>query len=180
MSYDLGLLLLRLVIGGLLFGHGAQKLFGWFGGFGFAGTRGWLASQMRMRPATFWAALAGLSEVVGGLLLAVGFLSPLGSLAIVAAMLMAIILAHWPRFWAAQNGIEYPLVLLAAAASLALSGPGAYSLDALLGIALPTPATLVAGLALVLIGTVVALATRAPEASEATAPGAASAQPARS
>ena len=165
MSYDLGLLLLRLVVGGLMFGHGAQKLFGWFGGYGLAGTSGFFGSQLRLRPATFWTALAGLSEAGGGLLLLLGLLSPLGSLGIIAAMLMAIILSHWPRVWAAENGYEYPLVLLTAALAVGLAGPGAYSLDAALGIHLPAP-TLAIGLALVLVGAVVALTTRAPLAPE--------------
>ena len=165
MSYDLGLLLLRLVMGGLMFGHGSQKLFGWFGGYGLAGTSGFFGGQLRLRPATLWTLLAGLSEAGGGLLLLLGLLSPLGSLGIIAAMLMAIILSHWPRLWAAENGYEYPLVLLTAALALGLAGPGAYSLDAALGIALPAP-TLAIGLALVLVGAVVALTTRAPAADE--------------
>lgn len=117
-----------------------------------------------------WTALAGLSELGGGLLLAAGFLSPFGSLAIIAAMLMAIILAHWPRVWNSENGIEYPLVLATTAAAVAISGPGAYSVDAVLGIALPAPGTFLVGLLLVLVGTVVALETRAPAAVEVVAP----------
>src|SRR5215212_1389422 len=105
MSYDVAVLVLRLVVGGLMFGHGAQKLFGWFGGYGLTGTSGFFAGQLRLRPATFWTVLAGLSEAGGGLLLATGLLSPLGSLGIIAAMLMAIILAHWPRDWSTDNGI---------------------------------------------------------------------------
>ena len=165
MSEDWGLLILRLVIGGLMAGHGAQKLFGWFGGYGFAGTRGFIGGALRLRPAGLWTLLAGLSELGGGLLLAAGLLNPLGALAIIAAMLMAIFLAHWPNFWVTQNGIEYPLVLLTSAAALAIAGPGAYSLDALLGIALPAPASLVIGLGAVLIGFAVALASRAPVAA---------------
>ena len=69
MSYDVGLLVLRLVVGGVMFGHGAQKLFGWFGGYGLAGTSGFIGSQFRLRPAMFWTLLAGLSEAEGGLFL---------------------------------------------------------------------------------------------------------------
>src|SRR6266511_1067257 len=90
MSTDLALLGLRLVVGGLLFGHGAQKLFGWFGGPGLAGTIAYMGAQFRLRPAALWATIAALSEFGGGLLLAVGLLSPLGSVAIIAAMLTAI------------------------------------------------------------------------------------------
>src|SRR4051794_5157915 len=166
MSYDVGLLVLRLVVGGVMFGHGAQKLFGWFGGYGLAGTSGFIGSQFRLRPAMFWTLLAGLSEAGGGLLLALGLLGPLGPLGIIAAMLMAMILAHWPRFWNTDGGIEYHLVLIASALAVATAGPGAYSLDAALGIALPAPASLLVGLVLVVVGIVIALVTRAP----ATAP----------
>ncbi|MBI4497289.1 MAG: DoxX family protein [Chloroflexi bacterium] len=171
MAIDLTLLVLRLVVGGLFIGHGAQKLFGWFGGYGFAGTRGFMGNALRLRPAGLWTALAGLSEFGGGLLFAVGLLSPLGPLGIIAAMLMAILLLHWGRLWVTENGMEYPLVALTAAAAVALSGPGAYSLDAALGIALPAPATFIAGLVAVLAGTLTALATRAPATSDVTAPG---------
>jgi putative oxidoreductase len=170
MSYDLAALLLRLVIGGLMFGHGAQKLFGWFGGYGLAGTSGYFGGHLRLRPATFWTAMAGLAEAGGGLLLALGLLSPLGSLGVIAAMLMAIILVHWGQLWASNNGIEYHLVLLAAVTAVALAGPGAYSLDAALGIALPAPASFLVGLILVLVGVATALATRAPAGAEAPAP----------
>jgi putative oxidoreductase len=162
MSYDVGMLVLRLVVGGIMIGHGAQKLFGWFGGYGLAGTSGFFAAQLRLRPATFWTVVAGLTEAGSGLLLATGLLNPLGSLGIVAVMLMAVILAHWPRFWVTDNGIEYHLVLIAAAVAVALAGPGVYSLDAVLGIVLPAPAAFLGGLVLVLAGVVVALATRAP------------------
>ena len=94
MNTDLGLLILRLIVGLLLAGHGAQKLFGWFGGNGLSGTAGWLES-LGLRPAPFWALIAGLSEVGGGILLALGLLTPLGSLGIMASMLMATIKVHW-------------------------------------------------------------------------------------
>ena len=167
MSMDLGLLVLRVVVGSLLIGHGTQKLFGWFGGYGFAGTRGFFSSGMRLRPAGLWTAAAGLSEAGGGLFLVLGLLSPFGSLGIIAAMLMAIILAHWPHLWASNNGLEYPLVLGVAALTLALTGPGAVSVDHALGIALPEPLTLVAGLVAVILGCLTAIVTRAPAASEA-------------
>jgi len=170
MSSDLGILVLRLVVGGLMFGHGAQKLFGWFGGYGLAGTSGFFGAQLRLRPALFWTVLAGLTEAGGGLLLATGWLNPLGSLGIIAAILVALILAHWPRLWATDNGMEYHLVLIAAAATVALAGPGRYSLDAALGLALPAPITFLGGLVLVLVGVVITLATRAPVADEQATP----------
>jgi putative oxidoreductase len=167
MSYDLGMLLLRLVIGALMFGHGAQKLFGWFGGFGLAGTSSFFESQLRLRPARFWTLLAGLSEAGGGLLLALGLLNPIGPVAVIVAMLVAITLVHWPKLWAADGGMEYMLVLIAASLTVALGGPGAWSLDTALGIPLPMPETLVVTLLLGIVGVLATLATRAPDASEA-------------
>ena len=169
MTYDVGVLVLRLVVGGVMFGHGAQKLFGWFGGDGLAGTSAFFGSQLRLRPAKVWALLAALSEAGGGLLLALGLLNPLGSLGIIAAMLVAGILVHWPRFWVTDNGIEYPLVLIAAALAVAIAGPGAYSLDAALDIALPAPTSLLVGLTLVVFGVVAVLATRHQATADADA-----------
>src|SRR4051794_12888368 len=113
MSVAIGLLVLRLVVGGVVAAHGAQKLFGWWGGPGFAGTVKMTGAHLRLRPATGWAVMAVLSEFGGGVLLALGLLSPLGALGIIAAMLMAALIAHWPRFWATKQGMEYPLVLSA-------------------------------------------------------------------
>lgn len=165
METDLALLVLRVVIGGTLAAHGAQKLFGWFGGNGLARTSGFFGNGLRLRPAVPWAVLAGLSEFGGGLLLVLGLLSPLGSLGVIASMVMAALLLHWPRFFAADNGSEYPLVLAGAAAAVALTGPGALSLDALWGTALPAPAAFLVGLAGVAVGIGLALITRAPAAT---------------
>jgi putative oxidoreductase len=161
MSADLGLLIVRLVVGLLIAGHGAQKLFGWFGGGGLNGTAAWLGS-MGLRPARFWAWMAGLSEFGGGLLLATGLLDPLGSLGVIAAMVMAIILVHRGKgLWNTQGGIELPLIYAIVALGLALTGPGVYSLDAMLGTALPKPVALIAGLNLVLLGIGLALLSQA-------------------
>jgi putative oxidoreductase len=137
MEISLGLAVLRVVVGLLLAGHGAQKLFGWFGGHGFAGTVGFLQAK-GFKPAALWALLGTLGEFVGGLLLALGFLSPLGSIAIFASMLMAVLKFHWKQgLWSMQNGYEYPLVLGVVGLFFGWVGVGGYSLDALLGIALP-------------------------------------------
>jgi len=132
---DLGLLTARLVFGALIAAHGSQKLFGWFGGYGLTGTGGFFEG-LGFRPGRFFAALAGLSEWAGGLALALGLVEPAAAALIVAVMIVAAGSVHWPHgLFAASNGIEVPLLYGAAAAALALTGPGAYSIDAALGFA---------------------------------------------
>jgi putative oxidoreductase len=165
-----GLLILRVVVGLILAGHGAQKLFGWWGG---QGMDGWtqMVAKLRIRPAQPWAWVAALAEFGGGILLALGFLSPLGNLAIAGSMLVAIATVHLPRgFWITKGGYEFNLALLAAVAALALTGPGAYSLDAALRIQLPEPLTLLVGTVLLIVGVAVTLATRSPQAQTETKP----------
>jgi putative oxidoreductase len=129
---DLGLLIIRLVIGVLFIGHGAQKLFGWFGGYGLKGTGGWFDS-IGMKPGVTMALLAGLTELFGGILFALGLLTPLAGIMIAGTMLMAIIKVHAPNgLWSTANGYEYNLTLLVVAIGMALIGPGQYSLDAFL------------------------------------------------
>lgn len=131
-------LILRATFGGLMAGHGAQKLFGWFGGKGFTATIGLLKS-LGFKPAGFWALLGVLGEFGGGLLLVLGLLTPLGALGVFASMLMAVLKFHWSKgFWAAKGGYEYPLILAVLGFVLGLLGPGSYSLDALFGIPLST------------------------------------------
>lgn len=164
MVEDIGLLVLRLVVGGLMIGHGAQKLFGWFGGYGFAGTSAYFGAALRLRPAAFWTFVAASSEFAGGLLFGLGLLNPLGAVAIIAAMGAAIVLAHWHALWAIDNGLEYPLVLAVTAGVVGLVGPGRYAFDSLLGIVLPAPLVLVAGIAAAAVTFAAALALRAPAA----------------
>ena len=136
---DLALLLLRLSAGLTIAAHGAQKLFGWFGGPGFSGTMK-MQERMGLKPLPLWASLVILGEFGGGLLLALGLLTPLGAAGMLGAMFMAIAKAHWKNgFWNSKRGLEFPLQLLAAAVAIGFAGPGSYSLDALFGIALPTP-----------------------------------------
>jgi putative oxidoreductase len=127
-----GLLLIRLVVGLLLVGHGAQKLFGWFGGYGPKGTGGWMES-IGIKPGVFMAVSAGLMELLGGALFALGLFTPLAALLITVTMLGAIFKVHGPNgIWATANGYEYPLVLIAVVIGIALTGAGSYSIDALL------------------------------------------------
>lgn len=129
---DIGLLLIRLVIGILFIGHGAQKLFGWFGGNGLEGTGGWFES-IGIKPGYTMALLAGLVEVLGGLLFAVGLLTPIAGIMIAATMVVSIAKVHGGNgIWAQANGYEYNLTLLAVAIGIALIGPGQYALDSLL------------------------------------------------
>ena len=129
--------ILRVTVGGLLAGHGAQKLFGWFGGAGPEGT-GKMMESMGLRPGVFWGRLAGLSEFGGGVLTALGFLHPLGPIAIMAAMIMATVKAHWGKpIWNTEGGAELPVTYMTVALALALAGPGRYSLDAVTMVRLP-------------------------------------------
>jgi putative oxidoreductase len=133
-SLSLGLLLLRIVAGLTIAAHGLQKLIPWEGGPGFAGMKQGLQMQ-GFKPAAFWAGLAVLGELGGGLSLALGFLTPLGAAGILGAMAIAVFKSHWKAgFWAQKHGYEYALLHLIVALTIGLTGPGTYSLDALFGI----------------------------------------------
>jgi putative oxidoreductase len=126
---NLGLLVLRVVVGVLLAGHGAQKLFGSFGGHGVSGTGGWFES-IGMKPGAALAVGAGAAELTGGALLALGLITPLAAALITAVMITAIITVHFPNgVWNTASGYEYNLVLIAAAFALAGAGAGSWSLD---------------------------------------------------
>jgi putative oxidoreductase len=124
-----GLALLRVVTGLMLAAHGAQKLFGWWQGPGISGCAGWLGS-MGIRAPKQAAIAAGLSEFVGGLLFALGLLTPLAALLITVVMVMAIATVHWANgFWSTNGGYEFNLLIIASAIAVTMTGAGRYSLD---------------------------------------------------
>jgi putative oxidoreductase len=128
MSY--GLLLLRVVVGLAFVGHGTQKLFGWFGGYGPQGTGGFFASQ-GYRAGVLMAIAAGLCETVGGLLLALGFATPLAGALLAIVMINAIGSVTFKR--AFMLGSELEIAYLTIAVALAATGPGRFSLDRAIG-----------------------------------------------
>ncbi|MGW1026346.1 DoxX family protein [Streptomyces sp. NPDC002577] len=154
-AYDTGLLLLRLAVGLTMAAHGTQKLFGWFGGGGLDGT-GQFFTMSGYPSGKAMAAVAGLTETLGGLGLALGLLTPLAGAAVFGTMINALAV-KWGGGFFAPNGVEYELLLTVAAASLALTGPGRYAVDRFL----PGLRThrLTYGIAAVALGAVVAGAT---------------------
>jgi putative oxidoreductase len=170
-----GKLAARVIIGGLMFGHGAQKLNGAFGGPGLAGTDGMMAA-LNMHPPRRNALAAALVEAVGGPMLALGLATPLASAAIIGNMVVAIRKVHLANGpWAANGGYEYNAVLIAALTVLAEQGPGPISLDRAFGIERSGPLW---GLGALALGTGAAFAAiemggrnaPAPSVDDGTAP----------
>jgi len=158
---NFGLLLIRLVVGPLMAAHGAQKLFGWFGGHGMDGTAGFFEA-LGFRPGRAFAALAAATEVVSGVLVAVGLFGPFAPALMLSVMVVAAISVHWANgLFAATGGIEVPLLYAAMATGLIFTGPGAYSLDGALGLSsLLTPVTSVIALAIAVVAAFGNLALR--------------------
>ena len=130
-------LIVRFAQGSLMAGHGAQKLFGSFGGPGLEGTSGFM-EMLGMRPGRPWAYMAGLSEFGGGVLTALGLLNPLGPLGIIGSMSMATRKAHWGKpIWVTEGGAELPILNIVISTALMIREPDRYSLDRILGIRLP-------------------------------------------
>ena len=165
-----GLLLARLVFGTLMVGHGTQKLFGWFGGYGIAGTAGFF-QQLGFRPGRFFVITAALSEVASGILIALGLLGPIGPALLLPVMIVAAISVHWKNgVFATSNGIEVPLLYATGAVALAFTGYGPFALDTALGIDHAwTPEFKAAALAVGAVGGVVNLLARRSAAVAATA-----------
>ena len=122
-------LALRLVAGTVFMGHGAQKLFGWFGGYGLEGTAGWMDS-IGLQPGYLMALGAGGAEFFGGLLLILGLLVRPAAIVLAFTMLVAMFVVHWQHgFFLSNNGYEYALTLFGVSVALALRGAGGISLD---------------------------------------------------
>ncbi|HSR23202.1 MAG TPA: DoxX family protein [Candidatus Eisenbacteria bacterium] len=154
-----GLLVLRLVLGLTMAAHGAQKVLGWFDGPGLAGFAAHL-DRLGVRPGRTWAIVSGAVELGGGLLVAVGLLTPVAALFLAGNLLVAILTAHLARgFWDRDGGYEFPLALLGGLVALSLVGPGAASLDAVIRLSLPEPATWLAIVIVVLLGVIAAAAS---------------------
>ena len=131
---DQGLLLARLAVGLLMAAHGTQKAFGWFGGYGLTGTGGFFES-LGFRPGRFFAAAAAYGEIISGLLIAFGLFGAAGPALMLSIMIVAAVSAHLQNgLWAMNNGIEVPLLYGIFAVAFALTGFGAYSVDAIVGL----------------------------------------------
>ncbi|MFN2533047.1 MAG: DoxX family protein [Pyrinomonadaceae bacterium] len=164
---EAGIMLLRVLFGTAIAAHGAQKLFGWFGGYGLQGTAGFFEG-LGFRPGFAFAALAGLSEFIGGLLVVAGLLTPVGAAAVLAAMIVAAVAVHLKNgFFAMANGIELPYLYAATAIALMFAGGGQYSLDARLHVRVfNDPLAVIALLLLAIAGAVVTLAVRRQSQSQ--------------
>jgi len=160
-TLSLGLLALRLIVGSLMVGHATQKLFGWLGGYGLAGTGGFF-EQLGFHPGKLFAAAASLGELTSGLLVTLGLFGPVGPALMISVMLVAMLTVHLPNgLFAATNGVEVPLLYATAALGLAFTGYGSFSLDAALGIGrVWTPGLILAVLAIGVVGGVGNLALR--------------------
>ena len=157
---EIGLVLLRVVVGLLMAAHGAQKLFGWFGGHGLDGTAGFLES-LGWRPGRTFAVLLGTAELLGGIALAFGFATPLAAGLLTGVLANAAWTVHRRNgLWNTEGGYEFPLTLIAAALALAFTGPGTYSVDAILGWSLGGVTWGLVAVALGLLGWLVGAAAR--------------------
>lgn len=167
---DVGLLLLRVVVGALFIGHGSQKLFGKFGGSGPEGTAG-MMSHLGYRNARGMAGLTGVTETVSGVLLVLGFLTPFAAAGIIGVILNAIVSVHAPKgMWNQNGGMEYPIVMSTVAAALAFAGPGAYAIDTAFDLELAGAAWGLSAILLgVITGSIVAMSRRPAPAAQRNA-----------
>ncbi len=149
---DLALLALRLAVGLLFVGHGAQKLFGVFGGGGLEGTAG-MFDNIGLRPGWLHARAAGTAEFLGGALIALGLFTPFAAAALIAVMTAAIITVHAPNgIWNTNQGYEFNVVMATVVFALAGIGAGSWSLDNAFGFDVNSTGWALAALATGVIG----------------------------
>lgn len=161
LATDLLFTIVRILVGLIFVGHGAQKLFGWFGGYGISGTAGWLEG-MGVRPARFWAAMSGLGEFLGGLSLTLGLLTPVGAAIIIAVMVVAIAQVHAAKgLWNTGGGAEYNLVIIGMMVLFGLMPPTLYAVDYYTGyLGIPQSTLFWGSLAVGLLGALVSMVGR--------------------
>jgi putative oxidoreductase len=156
-TLDIGLLVLRVGVGLTFAAHGAQKAFGWWSGPGIAAWRSGM-ERMNMHPARLWATVSIAAELGGGLLFALGLLTPIAAAVLIAQSIVIIELVHWRNgFFSQKQGFEFPLVLAAGVLATALAGAGRLSLDSALGF-VPSDSVRIAAVVLGIAGAVVAIA----------------------
>jgi putative oxidoreductase len=162
-------LLARLFIGGMFVGHGTQKLFGWFGGPGLDGTTG-MMDKLGLAPPRANAYAASLSETLGGAAIALGAFTPAAAASLIGTMTTAIRTVHLKNgFWSTGGGYEYNLTIIAALLLIVDGGPGALSVDGLLGIEETGAGTALGALALGVLGSTVTLAAAKAAGEKAAA-----------
>lgn len=167
-AFDLGVLVVRLALGATFVAHGSQKVFGWWEGPGFAKWTGAIV-RMGLRPAPLWAAISSGIELAGGVLVILGLVTPAAAALLVAQAFYIIVRAHWSRgFFNGKGGFEFAMQLLASSLLIAAVGPGAVSLDALVGLDLGTTVR-VALVVTALAGALLAMAIARPQPQPAAA-----------
>ena len=168
---DLGLLLLRLVVGLTFAAHGAQKAFGWWHGPGWIGWQNAIG-RMGFRPVAVFAGVSIAAELGGGLFLALGIVTPLAAAILVAQSVVIIVKVHAPSgFWNKSSGIEFPLALGVAALAIGLIGPGGVSFDGVEGLSATDSVRVVLAIAGLLFGAIaLALPTATTSSSDSTGP----------
>ena len=166
-AISIGLLMLRLVVGLAMAAHGSQKLFGWFGGHGLAGTGGFF-EMLGFKPGRLFALAAGTTELLSGMLVATGVLGPIGPALMLSVMIVAMVTVHWKNgYFAQSNGIELPVMFSVAAVALAFTGFGQFSVDALAGLdGLFGPVEAAVALAIGVVGAIGNMSLRRQNATE--------------
>ena len=132
MEFNIAMLVLRVGIGTIFVAHGLQKAFGWWGGPGWQGWKGFIA-YLGPKPTVFWASISLIAELGGGIALILGLLVPVAAAGLVAQTIVLSVKVHWPNgFWTSSGGIEFPLAFGVGAFAVQVLGPGTWALDSVL------------------------------------------------